>query len=421
MSTLPKRILKYLIRAVAIIVVLVLVLVAYIQLRWNAGDSRQAPVLKAPTDSVTVARGEYIFKFQTQCWGCHGDSSGGANAPPSGGMLFDLTNVGPGFGKWYARNITPDRETGIGSWTDGEIVQALREGVSKNRTTLFPIMPVDWYHGMADDDALALVAYLRSIPPVKNKVPGDEPSLVAKALLTFKIAKPKDVIATPVIAPPRGITPEYGRYLSSHLSDCADCHTPRNLQDGHFYLDSLFAGSSITFGGGDVDPIVVYARNITPDKETGIGSWTEEQFLTAVTAGMSPDGTVLSAQMPYAYYKSWELDDLRAVFAYLKTLPARRRTVPPIAYEMSLKTAQGPERGKLLFRSRCQVCHGKDGLGAPPTHVKLAAVVSSLDDKVLKEFISSGQMNLKMPAFGKTLKQDELNDLVSFMRTWQNK
>jgi mono/diheme cytochrome c family protein len=125
--------------------------------------------------------------------------------------------------------------------------------------------------------------------------------------------------------------------------------------------------------------------------------------------------------MPYAYYKSWSMDDLRAVFTYLKTVPARRRTVPANEFESHLKTAQGSEHGKLLFRSRCRVCHGENGGGAQPTNVKLAEVAASLGDNDLKEFIRSGQMNLKMPPFGKTLNGDELTDLVAFIRTWEKK
>ena len=421
MSTVGKRILKIIGWVVGSIVALLLVLVAYVQIRWDAKDGRPTSQLKAPTDSASVARGEYIFKFQAQCWGCHQNPHEGVNGPPNGGMLFDLTDVGPGFGKWYSRNLTPDVETGLGGWTDGEIVQALREGLSRDHTTLFPIMPVDWYHGMADDDALAVVAYLRSLAPVKNDVPRREPSFVAKALFTFKLMKPKDPIATPIVAPPPGITPEYGRYLSSNLADCADCHTPRNLQDGQFYLDSLFAGSSFAFGGGEDDPILSYARNITPDKETGIGSWTEDDFVTAVTTGVRPDGTVLAPHMPYAFYKSWSIDDLKAVYAYLKTVPARKRKVPANDYDSHLKTAQGSQHGKLLFNSRCSVCHGANGSGAQPTNVKLAEVSASLNDNDLREFISTGQMNLKMPPFGKTLTNDELTDLIAFIRTWEKK
>jgi mono/diheme cytochrome c family protein len=274
---------------------------------------------------------------------------------------------------------------------------------------------------MADEDVLAVVAYLRSIAPIRNAVPKREPSFVAKALFTFKLMEAKDPVTTPITAPPRGITAEYGRYLSNNLADCADCHTPRNLQDGQFYLDSLFAGSSFAFGGGEEDPMLSYARNITPDPQTGIGSWTEEQFITAVTTGLRPDGTVLSPHMPYAYYKSWSMDDLKAVFLYLKTVPARRRTVPVNDFDAHLKTAHGSERGSLLFRARCRVCHGENGQGAQPTNVKLAEVAASLNDQDLKDFISSGQMDLKMPSFGKTLNEEELADLIAFIRTWEKK
>ncbi len=414
MSPFGKRLLRFLGWFVGVIIGALILIGAYVQMRWDAKDDRLAPELKAPADSGTIARGEYIFKFQAQCWGCHAAAGGDATTPPSGGRLFDLSHTGPGFGKWYSRNLTPDVETGLGGWTDGEIVQALREGVRKDRTMLFPIMPADWYHGMSDDDALAVVAYLRSIPPVKNEVPRSEPSFVAKALLTFKVIKPKQSITTPITAPPRGITVEYGRYLSNNLAGCADCHTPRNLRDGEFYLDSLFAGGSFPIGG----IITAYARNITPDLKTGIGAWTEVQFLDAVTGGFCPDSTVLIPQMPYAYYKSWSSDDLKAVFTYIKTVAARVRSVPPPKPGHELNSAQGVDQGRLIFRSRCQSCHGKDGSGAQPTNVKLAEVTGSLSDAELQEFISGGQLNLKMPAYGKTLSSSEMTNLVAFIRTW---
>jgi mono/diheme cytochrome c family protein len=242
---------------------------------------------------------------------------------------------------------------------------------------------------------------------------------MAKALFTFKVIKPNEPISSPITAPPRGITREYGRYVSNNLAGCADCHTPRNLQDGKFYLDSLFVGGSFAFGGGDDSPVLSFPRNLTPDRETGIGSWSEEQFLTALTTGLRPDSTVLFPHMPYAYYKAWSMDDLQAVFAYLSTLPAFRRTVPPNKFESDMQGIQGAERGKVLFRARCEACHGKNGNGAQPTNVKLAEVAASLTDKDLMDFLRSGQMNLKMPGFGKTLKEDELNDVVAFIRTWK--
>ncbi len=417
-----KRILKILGWIAGTILALVLILVVYVNARWDVTDGRSVPNLKAPSDSASIARGEYIFKYQAQCWGCHQSEATDPTGPPSGGLLFDLTNVGPGFGKWYSRNITPDVETGIGGWTDGEIVQALREGIRKDRTPLFPIMPIDWYHDTADEDILAVVAYLKSIPPVKNGVPEREPSFVAKTLMTFGIMKPMEPVVAPLVAPPRGITPEYGRYVSSHLSGCADCHTPRNLQDGKFYLDSLFAGGNFPFGE-DMETwyLSAYARNLTPDSETGIGGWTEEQFLTAVTTGVRPDSTVLTPHMPYAYYKFWTEEDLRAIYTYLKTVPALKRTAPPTRTNPDFKVEPGADRGSKVFGARCEACHGKDGKGAQPTNVKLAEVSASLSDADLKEFIAGGQMNLKMPTFRKTLSNEELDDVVAFIRTWEQK
>jgi mono/diheme cytochrome c family protein len=419
MPAIARKILKIIGWALGSIAALVLLLVLYVQLRWDAKDGRATLVLKAPTDSASIFRGEYIYKYQAQCWGCHHSSAGDATGPPSGGMLFDLTEVGPGFGKWYSRNLTPDGETGLGGWTDGEIVQAMREGISRDHTTLFPIMPLDWYHGMADEDALAVVAYLRSLPAIKNAVPAREPSFVAKALMTFKIVKPKEPLTAPIIAPPRGVTPEYGKYVSSHLADCADCHTPRSLQDGHFYLDSLFAGGSVQFGMDEGYPVLSYARNLTHDIETGIGRWSEEDFVTAVTTGMRPDSTVLSPIMPYAYYKSMNPDDIRAIYIYLKGLRVIKRKAGPNEPNPRVSAAPGVERGKLLFHFRCQSCHGKEGGGALPTNVKLAEVAPSLEDQDLIEFVSGGQLNLKMPAFGKTLTTEELKDIVAYIRTWE--
>jgi len=300
MSSPIKRVLKVFVWLVGFLVVILGCLWGYVQLRWDAPVSRPVTELTAPSDSASIEWGKEIFTYRSHCWTCHQAQFSAEYTTPSGGMLFDLTEIGPGFGKWYSRNLTPDMETGLGGWTDGEIVRALREGLRKDGTPLFPVMPIDWYHGMADDDALAVVAYLRTLPPVEHKVPERQPSFPAKALFTFGVMGPKPAVTKPIVAPPRGVTAEYGKYLSNNLADCADCHTPRDLQDGHFFVDQMFAGSSFPFGGGDEGPILAHARNISPDVETGIGSWSEEDFLAAVTTGMRPDSTVLAPIMPYS-------------------------------------------------------------------------------------------------------------------------
>ena len=421
MTTSRHPILRFLAWAIGSIAALVLLAVAFVQLRWDAKVGRAAPHMVAPRDSAAVARGEYIYKFGALCWGCHASGPADANAPPAGGVAFDLRTTGPGFGIWYSPNITPDSTTGIGAWSDGEIVQAIREGIRRDRTAMFPLMPIDWFSGISDDDALALVAYLRSVPPVAHKVPEQDPSFMAKALFAFGVLKPNPAITTPVASPPRGITAAYGKYVACNLALCMDCHTPRNLRDGKFFLDSLGSGSTIDFGGSAGDPLVSYARNITPDQGTGIGDWDEARFMQAVTAGIRPDGSVLDPHMPYPWFKSLTTDDLDAIYVYLKTLDPIRRPAMGTHYSAEFAAAQGIDRGRLEFIGRCQACHGQDGRGAQPTQVKLADVVSSLSDRDLNEFIRGGAVNLRMPAFGQTLHDDEIADLVSFVRSWEKR
>lgn len=405
--------LKILGGAVAFLLVVLVVAAVYVLVSWDRSVDRPAAAMTAPRDSATIERGRYIFNVTWQCWNCHQAVSTDGNAPSSGGKLFDLRTTGPGFGVYYSKNITPDSATGLGRWTDGEIVQAIREGVNRNRKVLFPIMPVDWLKDLSDRDALAIVAYIRSMAPVRNKVPDNEQSFFAKALLAFRVMGP----ATPsgASAPPPALSAAYGRYVAQNVAGCADCHTPRNLQDGKFYLDSLMAGSSFAFGDAEGDRTSAYAANITPDQGTGIGGWTETEFSNAVTAGQRPDGTVLTPHMPYAHYKFIAPDDLRAVYLYLRSLAPIQRKAPP-GSRSDTAGQRGPERGKAVFESRCMACHGAGGKGASPTNVTLAEVAPSLTDAELREFIALGQLSLKMPAFGKTLSNDELDDVIAYIR-----
>jgi mono/diheme cytochrome c family protein len=320
---------------------------------------------------------------------------------------------------YYSRNITPDSTTGVGAWTDGEIVQAIREGVRKDRRVLFPLMPIDWLNGISDKDALALVAYLRSLPPVRKEIPSAEPSMMARALFAFNVLAPKAPITTTRVAPVRGVTAEYGKYFASHLSGCADCHTPRNLNNGQFYFDSVFAGGSIEFGAPEGHPLRSYASNLRAVLGNGTDRWSEEDFVGAVTSGMRADGTVLDPHMPYSAFKRLEAEDIKAMYLFLGSLERIPRVVPPSRYASRVLAARGSDRGKLLFESRCAPCHGVEGKGAAPTAVKLAEVSASISDTDFMDFVLKGQPNLKMPSFGKTFSSEEVRDLVAFIRTWE--
>lgn len=415
-----KRTLKAIGLVAGLLVLLVLLLSAYVLAVWDRTDPRSAPSFTAPRDSATIARGEYLFKVTWQCYGCHQTGTPDGNKPPSGGRAFDLRTIGPGFGIYYSRNITPDTATGIGLWTDGEIMQAIREGVRRDRHTLFPIMPTDWLKDLSDQDALAIVAYLRSLPAVRNTVPPAEPSFMAKALFAFNVLKPGPPIERPVVAPRPGVSAEYGHYMATAAAGCGDCHTPRNLQNGEFYMDSLFAGSSFRFGEPEGDPLTAFARNITPEPGEGIGRWTEQEFIDAVTAGFRPDSTALTPHMPYAEYKFLAEDDLHAIYLYLKSIPPVRRSTPPPVYSAALQNAHGTERGKMLFAARCQPCHGELGMGERITSVRLAEAVPLYTDQDLRNFVEEGQVALKMPGFRKTLSRSDLDDIIAYIRTWRN-
>jgi mono/diheme cytochrome c family protein len=413
-----KRLLKVMGYLVGALVVIIAGLAVYVQLSWDKRDNRPAPRMVAPHDSATIARGEYIYKNTWQCWSCHGDGESTLQGRPSGGKLFDLSDIGPGFGKYYSKNITPDSATGIGAWEDGEIVQAFREGVRKDRRVLFPLMPVDWLHRISDGDALAIVAYLRTIPPVRKAVPPAAPSFIAKALFAFNVLAAMPAITSPVVAPPKGVTAEYGKYAATALAGCADCHTPRDLKNGQFFMDSLFAGGTIPLGAPEGAPIVSYAANLSVILGAGPGQWTEQEFIAAATSGMRPDGTVLSPHMPYATYKFLDTEDLRAMYTYFSTLARVKRDIEPTRYSAQVKAVRGADRGRLLFEARCQTCHGVRGTGTPSTSVKLQEVAASLSDADLAEFIASGQLDLKMPSFAKTLTDEDRKDILGFIRTW---
>ena len=171
-----KRVLRIIAVIFTLLVIVLLGLAVYVLAAWDRLDERKPPQMTARRDSAAIARGEHIFKDTWQCWGCHASPASDGNSVPSGGQKFDLRKTGPGFGIYYSRNVTPDSATGIGAWTDGEIVQAIREGVRRDRHMLFPLMPVDWLKGLSDEDALArgdrLPFLLHQQRPVLHAVTG---------------------------------------------------------------------------------------------------------------------------------------------------------------------------------------------------------------------------------------------------------
>jgi hypothetical protein len=228
----------------------------------------------------------------------------------AGGRRFDIP---PGIA--YSRNLTPDPETGIGSWKDDQIIRALREGVTKEGNIIGPPMPIALYNKIADEDASAIVAYLRTVRPIRNEIPESK----------YKIKLRAQPPAKGVTAPAKSNKIAYGGYLTN-MAHCLECHTPIESTGEQDYANRAGAGGRVFF---PIDGKPVRARNISSDPEYGIGAWTDAELKKALTQGINKDGKKLIPPMPYAYFKNMMPDDLDAVVAFIRTLPPQKNKVEP--------------------------------------------------------------------------------------------
>ena len=264
-----------------------------------------APVLA----QTAVDRGRYLVEGIAACGNCHTMKGPGAVGKEyAGGFVIE---EGPF--RAVSSNITPDRETGIGAWTDQQIIDAIRIGTRPDGSIIGPPMPIELYNLMADDDVRAIVAYLRTLKPVQFK---PEKSVYRIPLHAMPYVQNRR-------APSKSNKVAYGGYLAGPLGHCIECHTPP-LQGGRDYANRFAAGGfemPAPFGGR------VVSANITPDRETGIGTWTDAQIKRAITEGVRPDGGKLVPLMPFDHYKRVSAEDLEALFAYLRSLKPIRNKV----------------------------------------------------------------------------------------------
>jgi mono/diheme cytochrome c family protein len=259
-----------------------------------------------------IARGKYIFGAAAGC-GCHTAPKQPLNA---GGRKYD----GP-FGTVYSSNITPDPATGIGKWTDEQIITATRAGRRPNGERLIPVHPYTVFNGMSAQDLKAVVAYLRSVPAVNRQTPAKKISvpLFESVFLPAWLATFAAIENPPASAPTSGVA--RGEYLTRAVSHCGECHTPRTMT---MAVDNTRFLAGNPKGKGPEGSAV---PNITPDRETGLGSWTEEQITDYLETGNKPDGDVAGGLMAEviqgssAGYKDLTKADRQAIAKYLKSIP----------------------------------------------------------------------------------------------------
>jgi mono/diheme cytochrome c family protein len=272
----------------------------------------------AQASQQEIARGRYVFGATGGC-GCHTVKGQPAN---SGGRKYE----GP-FGTVYSSNITPDRQTGIGTWTDEQIITATRLGRRPNGERLLPVHPYTVFNGMAAEDLRALVAFLRTVPPVSRAnlskritVPFFEPVFLPAWLAAFA---PRET--PPPSAPTVGVP--RGEYLVRAVAHCGECHTPRTL--------TMATDNGRFLGGNPKGPEDQAMPNITPDPDTGIGRWSVEEIADYIGTGNKPDGDVAGGLMgevidgTLAGYKDLTKADRIAIAQYLKTIPPVRNRITP--------------------------------------------------------------------------------------------
>jgi len=262
----------------------------------------------ANAQSDLVKRGDYLVNGILTCGNCHTPKRPNGDIMDkafSGGLSWDE----PPF-KVTAPNITQDKETGIGKYSNAEIKQVLRKGIKSNGVPVAMVMPSGFYEIMTDRDLDAVVAYLRTIKPITNKVPDP----VYKMPQGHPIPPGGEKKFTDAMFSDRQ---KHGFYLVT-IAHCMECHTPMGPK-GREFATKLGTGGFDFPGPWGVST----SRNITQSKTKGIGAWTDAEIKRAITTGVSRDGSKLKPPMGFHYYAKMSDDDLNDIVAYLRTVPAK--------------------------------------------------------------------------------------------------
>lgn len=380
-------------------------------------DYREAKVSGVPaqlSQASLIERGAYLTRA-ADCMACHTRPGGQDFA---GGLAFRLP-----FGTLYSTNITPDKDTGIGLYNDQDFIGALHRGVRRDGARLYPAMPFPSYSSMTDEDALAIKAYLFSLPPVKSAPPSNTlqfPFDQRWAMGVWAAVFNRDQRFAPDTSKPADWN--RGAYLAEALAHCGECHTPRNLA---FALDNRrkFAGA-VTAGWR--------AFNITSDKATGLGNWSDNDLAAYLSTGHAAGHGTASGPMGEAVDHSLSYltpTDIKALVAYVRSVPAvaspetAAPPAPPAPASHKDGGGAGNARGKLVFEGACVSCHGWTGesLIAPTATLTGAAAVNDPTAINVAQIVISGTRRLTpadalpMPAFGNAYSDDEVAAVANYV------
>ena len=359
-----------------------------------------------------VQRGAYLARA-ADCLVCHTAPDGKAFA---GGYAFTLP-----FGTLYSTNITPDKETGIGAYSDAQFLAAMHRGLRRDGAPLYPAMPFASYTYMTDADALAIKAYLFSLPAVRAPArpnaltfPFNQRGLVAVWSRLFSA----DARFQPV--PSRGPQWNRGAYLAEALAHCGDCHTPRNLA---FALDNRRKFAGAVTGGWR-------AYNISGDAKSGIGGWSEAELLAYLSAGHAAGHGAAAGPMGEAVDESFSQmppEDLRALVAYVRSVPGVGSSdlTSPLMTPASDSYRVGPTdiHGRVVFEQACASCHSWSGVSPLTPFATLTGARAVNDPSAINvaQVVLSGARRrtpggpVTMPAFGATYSDAEIAAVANYV------
>ncbi len=321
--------------------VLLLLIVVITSIGWQVVLGPRARAVTSRTFERTdarMARGKYLVEGPAHCLHCHSDHN---LSDPEYPVIHEKKGAGwelpiPELGRITAPNITADRETGIGSWTDDEIARAMQEGIAKDGHALFPVMPYEDFRQLDDEDLASIIVYVRTIPAVRNVVP--------ERKLIFPLNFIVNTIPQPLAAhaaPPARTTPEARGEYMVHVAGCADCHSPT---DQGKPLPGLGFGGGQPFHDPGQNGKLVFSANITRDP-SGIEYYDDALFIQTIRSGQTK-GRTLNHIMPFEFFKTMTDDDLKDVWAFI-------RSQPPVKHRVS--NVDPP--------TKCAICNQTHGLG----------------------------------------------------------
>ncbi len=329
---------KILLVLLAVLVLTALGFYIFVALNWDKKYDWPSPSLKTSTDSAVIARGNYLVNGPAHCRSCHiasfedlVASDEGKDVDLKGGIVFPM---GP-LGTMVTKNLTPDKKTGIGRYTDEQMFRMMRHGIRPDSISSFPLLMPFW--NMADDDLVAIVSYLRTLAPVEHAVQENEWTFMGKAVRTLSSSfQPIKDPKAPTVAPPMAATVERGEYLARYVTNCVGCHTKRDMM--------TYEATGPEFAGGmefepwpelhkflKADPEEwLRTPNITPDQDGALAKFkTAEEFIQRFRLGR----VIPHSPMDWGPFSRMSDEDITALWMYLNSLQPVKHDVGAIQFK----------------------------------------------------------------------------------------